>query len=108
MGGNVPCSVDLAVTAVATKLMAVNASTSVEVSRLVLADLVRYFGVDVGSLRYNDHKIRASKLIAEWPQRPDIPDPDPLCRRLFRRRRAWKETDGVSPRTGHRGLPAAN
>ena len=28
--------------------------------------------------RHNDHNIGASKLIAEWPPRPDRPDPDPL------------------------------
>ena len=44
----------------------------------MLADLVEYFGVDFSFLRYNDHKIRASKLVAEWPTRPGIPDPDPL------------------------------
>jgi diguanylate cyclase (GGDEF)-like protein len=48
------------------------------VSQKVLADLVAYFGVDFSFLRYNDHKIRASKLVAEWPTRPGIPDPDPL------------------------------
>ncbi|HME48232.1 putative bifunctional diguanylate cyclase/phosphodiesterase [Mycobacterium sp.] len=79
MGGNVPRSLDLVVTAVATRLMAANAATSVEVTQWVLADLVRYFDVDVSFLRYNEHKIRASRLIAEWPPRPDIPDPDPLA-----------------------------
>ena len=74
-----PRSLDLVVTAVATQLMAANAATSVEVSQRVLADLVDYFDVDVSFLRYNDHKIRASKLIAEWPIRPDIPNPDPLA-----------------------------
>lgn len=73
-----PRPLDLMVTAVATKLMAANESTSVEVSQRVLADLVQYFDVDVSFLRHNDHSIRASKLIAEWPPRPDIPDPDPL------------------------------
>jgi diguanylate cyclase (GGDEF)-like protein len=75
----VPRSLDLVVTAVATQLMAASAATSVEVSQRVLADLVDYFDVDVSFLRYNDHKIRASKLIAEWPIRPDIPNPDPLA-----------------------------
>jgi len=75
----VPRSLDLVVTAVATRLMAANAATSVEVTQWVLADLVRYFDVDVSFLRYNEHKIRASRLIAEWPPRPDIPDPDPLA-----------------------------
>jgi diguanylate cyclase (GGDEF)-like protein len=76
---NAPRSLDLVVTAVATQLMAANAATSVDVSQRVLADLVAYFGVDVSFLRYNDHKIRASRLIAEWPPRPDIPQPDPLA-----------------------------
>ena len=73
-----PRSLDLMVKSVATQLMAATATTSVEVSQRVLADLVTYLGVDVSFLRYNDHKIRASRLIAEWPIRPNIPDPDPL------------------------------
>jgi diguanylate cyclase (GGDEF)-like protein len=76
---NAPRSLDLVVTAVATQLMAANAATSVQVTQQVMADLVAYFGVDVSFLRYNDHQIRASILIAEWPPRPDIPEPDPLA-----------------------------
>jgi len=72
-------TLDEVVTAVATELMAVNAATSGEVSQRVLADLVSHFGVDVSFLRHNDHKIRATRLVAEWPVRPDIPDPDPLA-----------------------------
>jgi diguanylate cyclase (GGDEF)-like protein len=71
-------TLDEVVTAVATELMAVNAATSAAVSQHVLADLVGHFGVDVSFLRYNDHKIHATRLIAEWPVRPDVPDPDPL------------------------------
>jgi diguanylate cyclase (GGDEF)-like protein len=74
----VPASLDLVVTAVATKLMGVNAATATDVSRQVLADLIEYFAVDVSFLRHNDHEIRATKLVAEWPPRPDVPDPDPL------------------------------
>ncbi|MFC3775752.1 putative bifunctional diguanylate cyclase/phosphodiesterase [Mycolicibacterium holsaticum] len=59
--------------------MGVNAASEVEVSQRVLADLVEYFGVDVSFLRRNDHEIRASVLVAEWPVRPGIPDPDPLA-----------------------------
>jgi diguanylate cyclase (GGDEF)-like protein len=70
---------DEVVTAVATELMAVNAATSGSVSERVLADLVAHFGVDVSFLRHNDHNIRATRLVAEWPVRPDIPDPDPLA-----------------------------
>jgi diguanylate cyclase (GGDEF)-like protein len=73
-----PRSLDLVVTSVATQLMAANSATSVEVSQQVLADLTLYFEVDVSFLRYNDHTIRASRLIAEWPVRLDVPDPDPL------------------------------
>jgi len=75
----VPRSLELVVTSVATQLMGVNAATSVEVSQRVLADLVEYFDVDVSFLRRNDHTIRASILVAEWPVRPGIPDPDPLA-----------------------------
>ena len=77
-GANVARTLDEVVTAVATELMAVNAATSAAVSQRVLADLVSHFGVDVSFLRHNDHNIRATRLVAEWPVRPDIPDPDPL------------------------------
>lgn len=71
-------SLENLVTSVATKLMAATSATSAQVSQEVLADLVTSFGVDISFLRYNDHSIRATKLIAEWPPRPDVPDPDPL------------------------------
>ena len=73
-----PLSLDRLVTTVAVRLMAANAATSPLVSQGVLAVLLEYFDVDVSFLRYNDHSIRASVLIAEWPPRTDIPDPDPL------------------------------
>ncbi|CAN5343169.1 bifunctional diguanylate cyclase/phosphodiesterase [soil metagenome] len=69
---------DLLVTSVATRLMAATADTAVELSTQVLAHLVEYLGVDVSFLRYNDHTIHATKLVAEWPLRPFIPDPDPI------------------------------
>jgi diguanylate cyclase (GGDEF)-like protein len=77
-GDTVRQSLDRVVTDVAVQLMAANAATSVEVTRQVLAKLVAHFDVDVSFLRYNDHNIRASRLIAEWPQRPEVPNPDPL------------------------------
>lgn len=73
-----PESLDLVVTSVATRLMGATAATAVDVSQGVLAELVEYFGVDVSFLRRNDHTLRASVLVAEWPVRPGIPDPDPL------------------------------
>jgi diguanylate cyclase (GGDEF)-like protein len=75
----VPSSLELVVTSVATQLMGVSAATSVAVSQRLLADLVEYFDVDGGFLRQNDHGIHASILVAEWPVRPAIPDPDPLA-----------------------------
>jgi diguanylate cyclase (GGDEF)-like protein len=74
----VPSNLDLLVTAVATRLMAADAASSPRVSQDVLADLVEHFDLDFSFLRYNDHTIRASKLIAEWPVRTDVPDPDPI------------------------------
>ncbi|WP_197383590.1 bifunctional diguanylate cyclase/phosphodiesterase [Mycolicibacterium mengxianglii] len=71
-------SLDLLVTSVATRLMAATSETSVELSTEVLAHLVEYLGVDVSFLRYNDHDIHATKLVAEWPVRDVIPDPDPI------------------------------
>src|SRR5215472_14692639 len=66
------------VTAVATKLMGATASTAADISTEILAELVEFLGVDVSFLRYNDHSIHATVLVAEWPVRPDKPDPDPL------------------------------
>jgi diguanylate cyclase (GGDEF)-like protein len=43
----------------------------------VLAELVEHFDVDAGFLGYNDHEIGATRLVAEWPARSDVPDPDP-------------------------------
>lgn len=71
-------SLDRAVTDVATRLMAVNATNTTEVCTDVLQMLVKHFGVDVSFLRRNDHEIGASILVAEWPLRPKIPSPDPL------------------------------
>lgn len=66
------------VTTVANQLMTVDAATSAEVSQRVLAYLVEQLGVDVSFLRHNDRDRRATRLVAEWPPRLNIPDPDPL------------------------------
>src|ERR1700710_961638 len=66
------------VTAAATRLLSATSSTAGTVSTEVLADLVNSLDVDVCFLRHNDHTIRATILVAEWPPRPDKPDPDPL------------------------------
>jgi diguanylate cyclase (GGDEF)-like protein len=76
---NPPISLDRLVTKVASRLMAANAATSVQVSTEILGMLVAYLDVDVSFLRHNDHAIGASILVAEWPLRTDVPQPDPLA-----------------------------
>jgi diguanylate cyclase len=73
-----PRMLDFIVSSVAAQLVDATASTAAEVSRQVLAHLVEQFDVDAAFLRHNDRNIRASKLVAEWPPRPNRPDPDPL------------------------------
>ncbi len=75
----VPRSLDLVVTSVATQLMEATGATATQVSEKVLAQLVEQFDVDASFLRHHDHEIRASMLVAEWPRRIDVPDPDPLA-----------------------------
>jgi diguanylate cyclase (GGDEF)-like protein len=70
-------SLDEMVTAVAAELMGGTAVNVAVVSERVLADLTSRLGVDVCFLRHNDHAIRATRLIAEWPPR-ERPDPDPI------------------------------
>lgn len=66
------------VTGAASALMAATASNHVTISERVIADLVGHFGVDFGFLRHNDHTIHATVLVAEWPVRANVPDPDPI------------------------------
>lgn len=66
------------VTTVATRLMPVDVTTFVGAAEAVLAELVSYFGVDVAYLRHHDTSARTTTLVAEWPRRPHVPDPDPL------------------------------
>jgi diguanylate cyclase (GGDEF)-like protein len=71
-------SLDQVVTAAAAELMAATAANAVDSCTRVLADVVSHLGVDVSFLRHNDHHIHATKLVAEWPPREVIPDPDPI------------------------------
>jgi diguanylate cyclase len=66
------------VTAAGAELMAATAVDHAAISQRVLANLVSHLGVDFGFLRHNDHTIRATVLVAEWPPREDVPDPDPI------------------------------
>ncbi|MGA2837566.1 MAG: bifunctional diguanylate cyclase/phosphodiesterase [Acidimicrobiales bacterium] len=69
---------DALVTRVAVKLMPVSAATMHESLEWVLHDLTDYFEVDVSFLRRTDFDRETSVLVAEWPRRMDVPDPDPL------------------------------
>ncbi|SPM42475.1 Predicted signal transduction protein containing a membrane domain, an EAL and a GGDEF domain [Mycobacterium numidiamassiliense] len=75
MGGS--GSLNSLVTAAAAELMAATAANSAEISQRVLANLVDALGQDFGFLRHNDHTIRATVLIAEFP--PRNADPDPIA-----------------------------
>ena len=66
------------VTEAAAQLMAATAVDHAAISQQVVAMLVDRLGVDIGFLRHTDHAIRATILVAEWPPRPNIPDPDPI------------------------------
>ena len=108
-----PSSLDLLVTSVATQLMAANAGNAGKVCQGVLADLVEAFQMDHSFLRHNDHAVRASRLVAEWPPRPDVPDPDPLAivyfadaDPVFADLRDRQEAHGDPARTRDRRLPA--
>lgn len=71
-------TLDSLVTQVAAELMGVDATTMVAATERVLAKLVDYFDVDFSFVRHTDRERRATVLVAEWPQRQDVPDPDPL------------------------------
>jgi diguanylate cyclase (GGDEF)-like protein len=66
------------VTGAAAKLMAATAADHAAISERILHDLADHFGVDFAALRHTDHKIRATILVASWPPRQDVPDPDPI------------------------------
>ncbi|WP_156686549.1 putative bifunctional diguanylate cyclase/phosphodiesterase [Mycobacterium sp. Marseille-P9652] len=74
-----PRSLDLVITSVATQLMEATGATATRVSERVLEQLVEQFNLDAAFLRHHDHDIRASVLVAEWPRRVDVPDPDPMA-----------------------------
>ncbi len=95
---------DEVVTAAAAELMAATAGNAAAISERVVADLVGHFGVDFGFLRHNDHTIRATILIASWPRREVVPDPDPLgviyfadADSVFARAETMKEPDVLRP-----------
>lgn len=102
--GGMPGSLDDLVTGAAAELMAATAANHVAASERVLAELVTHFGVDFGFLRHNDHTIRATVLVASWPPRENVPDPDPIgvvyfagADSVFARAETMKEPDVLRP-----------
>jgi diguanylate cyclase (GGDEF)-like protein len=71
-------SLEELVTSTASHLMGVTAATLHCATQQLLRELVGYFDVDTSFLRRNDHLAGTTVLVAEWPPRTDIPDPDPL------------------------------
>ena len=71
-------SLNQVVAEVASDLMAADVDSVTSISEAILGDLADYFGLDVCFLRHNDHAIRATLLVAEWPVRQYKPDPDPI------------------------------
>ncbi len=78
MDSSTPLNLNAIVTLVATRLLGATTANVAAISTQVLADLVDFLDVDVSFLRHNDHDIGATVLVAEWPPRQDVPDPDPL------------------------------
>jgi diguanylate cyclase len=90
-------TLDYLVTAAAAELMAATAADSAAISERVLGNLVRDLGVDFSFLRHNDHTIRATILIAEFP--PRNADPDPIGVVYF------ADADSIFARTEHLKVP---
>jgi diguanylate cyclase (GGDEF)-like protein len=74
---------------VVAQMRGAGAFSAPRVCERLLAQLVEQFEADAAFLRHNDHSLRASTLIAEWPPREAIPDPDPLAKIPF------ADADGV-------------
>lgn len=69
---------DSLVTYVASQLMGVQATDIAHTVHRILNELGKFFGADHVCIRKNDADLEATVLLDEWPQRPVIPDPDPL------------------------------
>jgi diguanylate cyclase (GGDEF)-like protein len=71
-------ALDELVTRVAVELMHVSRATVDAAVRSTLELLTQFFEVDTSFLRRHDHDRGMSVLVAEWPPRQEVPDPDPL------------------------------
>jgi diguanylate cyclase (GGDEF)-like protein len=77
------------IAAVVTQMNGASASSAPRLCERLLAQLVEQFEADAAFLRHNDHSLRASTLIAEWPPRDAVADPDRLAKIPF------ADADGV-------------
>ena len=69
---------DELVTRIAVRLMPVAASTLDEALQWAIQELGEFFGADTAFLRRHEHDRGVSVLLAEWPRRDHVPEPDPL------------------------------
>ncbi len=69
---------DELVTDLAEHLMATTAANHQATLDLTVRKLGEFLGSDAAFLRRNDHARGLSVLVAEWPPRENIPEPDPL------------------------------
>ncbi len=66
------------ITDIAGDLMGVPLADAPKALDGTLRRLIDFFNVDQAFLRRNDHDAGTTILMAEWPKRPGVPDPDPL------------------------------
>src|ERR1700761_4622656 len=64
---------------VVAQMKGASAFSAPRVCERLLAQLVEQFEADAAFLRHNDYSLRVSTLIAEWPPRDAVPDPDALA-----------------------------
>ncbi len=64
---------------VARRLMRTDVATLQETLDWTVETLARFLAADVAFLRRNDHAAGVSILVADYPPRTEIPDPDPLA-----------------------------
>ncbi|MGB6182287.1 MAG: EAL domain-containing protein [Rhodococcus sp. (in: high G+C Gram-positive bacteria)] len=66
------------VSQLAARLLGADSATVAETYSQLLHDLVTDFGMDTCFLRHHDDRAQTTYLVAEWPPRNHVPDPDPL------------------------------
>ena len=78
-GRSTPRELSDLVISIGQRLMRAQAETAILIIQEILHDLREFFEVDHTCLRYTDHTIRASLMVAESPIREVVPDPDPMA-----------------------------